>query len=311
MKTAQRRYGLAVVLTGVLGASLAASVSAGPAAPPGAQREFATPEDAIRALVTATGAKDKAAVESIFGPGVRQMFTGDDRQDAANFARFAKAVTEYCKPTAATNGQVILEIGPAHWPFPIPLVDRGEHWFFDTAAGKDEIISRHIGRDELHAIALCRDFVGAERRFASQHPTRNGARIYASGFKPSPPLELNPAPAGQTLPSMEGLLMNTKPGSGELTLSGYRFKILTRQGRSAPGGKQDYMLHGQLSRGFGLVAYPVVWGKSGIMTFIVNQDGEVYQQNLGENTVRIASSMKEYNPASDWSIVEDKGIAQE
>ena len=147
---------------------------------------------------------------------------------------------------------------------PIPLVKANGQWYFDTAAGKEEIVSRHIGKDELHAIGVCRAYVAAQ-----QHAK----------------LDVGPQP-----------------------FHGYYFRVLTRQGKAASGGKMNYISHGNLTKGFALVAYPAHWDYSGIMTFIVNQDGKVFQRNFGEKTSQIAGAMDEYNPDSEWMLVQDEGV---
>ena len=246
-------------------------------------RHFASPEEAIQALTQATASNDKAAVREIFGPSISQMLTGDEAQDAANFASFSKAIKENCTPIKTDADKVVLELGPDQWPFPIPLVKQAGSWFFDTDAGKEEIICRHIGRDELHAIGLCRKYVEAQRQFA--HDQRLPAPV------------LNRLEVGDRTNSLTNAAFH-----------GYRFKILTRQGRSAPAGKMDYVVDGKMTRGFALVAYPIYWGRSGVMTFIISQDGRLYQRNLGKRTAEIASAIKEYNPTSDWKLVEEPGV---
>jgi hypothetical protein len=201
---------------------------------------------------------------------------------------------------------------------PIPLVKTNGQWRFDTAAGKEEIINRHIGKDELHAVGVCRAYVVAQQQYASANPDAVGGTNYAQHFKSTlgkkdglywPSVENEPAsPFGPLVAEahVEGYVRHK--GAGPQPFHGYYFRILTRQGNAAPGGKMNYMSHGNLTGGFALVAYPEHWDQSGIMTFIVNQDGKVFQQNLGEKTCRIAAAMKEYNPASEWTLVQDEGV---
>jgi hypothetical protein len=211
-----------------------------------------------------------------------------------------------------------LEVGTNDWPMPIPLVKADGQWRFDTAAGKEEIINRHIGKDELCAIGVCRAYVTAQRQYANLDAGAGGSK-YALKFKSTPgakdglywpPVENEPAsPFGPLVAEAhaEGYVHHT--GSGPHPFHGYYFRILTRQGKDAPGGKMNYMSHGQLTGGFALVAYPEHWNQSGIMTFIVNQDGNIYQSNLGEKTSRIATAIKQYNPDSEWTLVQDEGVA--
>jgi hypothetical protein len=281
-------------------------------------RLFASPQEAVQALTAATQSKDKAAVREIFGPSIDQMLTGDVSQDSRNFESFAQAVLRHCAPVAEGQQKVVLEIGQNNWPFPIPLVQQSGKWFFDTDAGTEEIICRHIGRDELHAIGLCRAYVDAQRKFASQHVGGRGSNVYATRFRPLS-VVTNESPSAMPqvplpLPPLTSLLetgSQERPHGGSsdlLTWHGYQFKILSRQGRAAPGGKSDYMVEGKMTRGFGLVAYPSRWGKSGVMTFIINQDGKLYQCNLGDQTSTRTSAMMEYNPTQEWTPVGDAGV---
>jgi hypothetical protein len=236
--------------------------------PTAGQRTFASPEEAISALRSAESSKDKSALREIFGPEFNQLLTGDPAQDAKNEEKFAASLIASCNPLPEESGKVILEVGTNSWPMPIPLVKSDGQWHFDTAAGKEEILLRHIGKDELHAIAVCHAYV------REQHL---GASVDDAAATPHPS-------------------------------HGYYFRILTKQGPAAPGGRKDYVHHGRLEDGFALLAYPQHWDKSGVMTFMVGQDGVVYERNLGENTSRLATRMKEYNPGGDWSRVEDEGI---
>jgi hypothetical protein len=295
---------------------LAAEPQSKPAA---GQRMFASPDDAVRALQTATEARDKAALRKMFGPEFNGLTTGDEVQDANNAKRFAAAMAEGCKLVKEGDTKVTFEVGTNEWPLPIPLVKTGGQWFFDTLAGKEEIINRHIGKDELHAIGVSRAYVTAQKQFANVNPRVGGGASYALKFKSSPekrdglfwPAVTNePAsPFGPLVAEAHAEGYGTNGGTGLHAFHGYYFRIMTRQGPAAPGGKMDYMSEGVLAGGFALVAYPEHWDQSGIMTFIVNQDGKVYQRNLGEDTLRIAATMKEYNPDSEWTLVPDDGVA--
>jgi len=278
------------------------------------QRLFASPDEAISALRTAVEAKDKTALAEIFGPEVHDLLTGDEVQDANNAKRFADAMAEGCNPVKEGDDKITLEVGTNNWPMPIPLVKADGQWHFDTAAGKEEIVNRHIGKDELHAIGVCRAYVTAQGQYAGMNPDRH----YAQKFKSDPgqkdglywqASENEPAsPFGPLVAEahIEGYVNHS--GSGPHPFHGYYFRILTRQGKEAPGGKMSYMSHGNLTGGFALVAYPEHWDKSGIMTFIVNQDGKVYQRNFGEKTHHLGGAMKEYNPDSEWTLVADDGV---
>jgi hypothetical protein len=304
---------------GVLPTALyALEPEAAPATPAIAERLFASPEEAVKALRAATEAKDQTALREIFGPEFQKLKTGDKVQDANNAQRLAAAMAQSCNPVKESDERITLEVGTNDWPMPIPLVKADGQWHFDTAAGKEEIINRHIGKDELCAIGVCRAYVAAQRQYFSANPNAQGQAAYALKFKSSPgkkdglywPAAENetPSPFGPLVAEAhaEGYLPHK--GAGKHPFHGYYFRILTQQGEAAPGGTMDYLSHGSLTGGFALVAYPEHWDQSGIMTFIVNQDGKVYQRNWGEKSLRIAAAMKEYNPDSEWTLVPDEGV---
>jgi hypothetical protein len=302
---------------GILPAQLhAADPNEAPGKPVVAQRLFASPDEAIKALQAATEAKDKAALCDIFGPVYQELSTGDEVQDANNAQRFATAMAQGCHPVKEGEDKITLEVGTNNWPMPIPLVKADGQWRFDTAAGKEEIINRHIGKDELHAVGVCRAYVKAQRQYASANGGQEAS--YALKFKSAPgkkdglywpTAENEPAsPFGPLVAEAHAEGYARNKGAGPQPFHGYYFRILTRQGKAAPGGKKDYMSQGQLAGGYALVAYPEHWDQSGIMTFIVNQDGQVFERNLGEKTARVAGAMKEYNPDSQWTLVQDQGV---
>jgi hypothetical protein len=270
-------------------------------------------------LQAAIEAKDKAALRAIFGTEVDALMTGDEVQDANNARRFASALAQGCKPVNEGPDKITIEVGTNSWPMPIPLVKVDGQWHFDTAAGKEEIINRHIGKDELHAIGVCRAYVAAERQYATLNPEAGAGGHYALRFKSTPGKRdgLYWASPGTGPVSPFGPLVAEAHAEGYVghrhggpnPFHGYYFRILTRQGKAAPGGKINYMSDGHLTGGFALVAYPAHWDQSGIMTFIVNQDGQVFQRNLGEKTSRIAGAMKEYNPNREWTLVRDEGVS--
>jgi hypothetical protein len=286
--------------------------------PVAAQQLFASPDDAVTALRAAAEAKDTAAFRQIFGPEFDQLITGDKVQDANNAQRFAAVLLQGCRPVKEGEDKVTFEVGTNNFPMAVPLVKADGQWHFDTAAGKQEIINRHIGKDELHAIGVCRAYVAAQRQYASAIPSAGGGTKYAQKFKSTPgkkdglywpAAENEPAsPFGPLVAEAHAEGYRNNKGVGPHPFHGYYFRILTRQGKAAPGGKMDYLSHGDLTGGFALVAYPEHWDQSGIMTFIVNQDGKVFQRNLGEKTYRIAPAMKEYNPDSAWTLVQDEGV---
>jgi hypothetical protein len=200
----------------------------------------------------------------------------------------------------------------------VPLAKVDGQWHFDTAAGTEELINRHIGKDELHAIGVCKSYVTAQRQYGSANPNTDGGVKYAQKFKSTPGMKdgLYWPTAGNESASPLGLLVaqahaegyGTNQDAGPHPFHGYCFRILTQQGKAAPGEGKDYMSHGDLTGGFALVAYPEQWDQSGIMTFIVNQDGKIYQQDLGEQTAQLAVAMKDYNPDSKWTLAQDEGV---
>jgi hypothetical protein len=282
------------------------------------QRLFASPEEAFKALMAAAEAKDKAALREIFGPEFQELSTGDEVQDANNAQKFATALAQESHPVAEGDDKITLEVGTNNWPMPIPLVKADGQWHFDTAAGKEEIINRHIGKDELHAVGVCRAYVTAQRQYASANPQAGAGAKYALKFKSTPGQKdglywtsaaNEPAsPFGPLVAEAHAAGYGNNTGAGPHPFHGYYFRILTRQGKAAPGGKMNYLSGGNLSGGFALVAYPEHWDQSGIMTFIVNQDGKVFERNLGEKTSRMAGTMKEYNPDGEWTPVQDEGV---
>ena len=270
---------------------------------------YASPDDAVKALRAAVEANDRTALGQIFGPEFQSLQTGDKVQDANNTRHFANAMAYGYKLEKMNDNTMFVDVGTNDWPMPIPLMETNGQWYFDTAAGKEEIINRHIGRDELTAIGVCRDYVNAQRQFAAM----NGG-AYAQKFKSTPGKKDGlywPSAAGEPASPFGALVAEAHAegygghhGGGPHAFHGYYFKILTRQGAAAPGGKMDYMAGDDLKKGFALVAYPENWNQSGVMTFIVGPDGKVYQRDFGGKTPRI----KEFNPDKDWTLVQDQGI---
>ena len=268
----------------------------------------------MKALVAATNAGDHAAVDAIFGPDVKELLSGDPKQDAVEFTAFAKLIGQFSQLVQKADDRFILNLGNQNWPFPIPLVKKAGAWSFDTKAGKEEIVNRRIGEDELNAIGVCRTYLVAQREYASEDRVGDGVLRFAqrlrstSGHKdglfwPATPNE-EPSPFGPLIAEVHAEGYGGKTAEGEpQPFKGYRFKILTAQGASAPGGAYNYIVNGNLIAGFALVAYPAHWGESGIMTFIVNQWGKVYECNLGADSAEIAAAMAEFDPDQDWKVV--------
>ncbi len=299
---------------------------------------FASPEDARDALVAAATAKDEAALAVVFGPDNGKMKSGDPVQDKHHAERFALHVQEGCTLNKVSDDKYTLVIGLRQFPFPVPIVKDGDKWRFDTAAGLQEILNRRIGANELSAIMTARAYAIAQWEYFNQGGlhSEEGLAEYAQKFVSTPGMHdglywetapgEDPSPLGPLVaaaraegygPGSASQQATVKPAStgakgaaatGEAARShapyhGYYFKILTRQGPSAPGGAFSYLINGHMIAGFALAAYPAEWGNGGVMTFIINTQGRVYERNLGAKTAEIASAMKEYNPDPGWKLV--------
>ncbi|HEY6008981.1 MAG TPA: DUF2950 domain-containing protein, partial [Geobacteraceae bacterium] len=256
------------------------------------QKVFSSPEEARQALLAAVQAKDHAALRAIFGPVTRELEPGDPVEQAAEFEHFARHVAEGVELVTEGEERATLLIGAIKWPFPVPLVKKGDGWRFDTEAGREEILNRRIGHNELLAIKACQAYVEAQREYYAMNEP-DGAQLpkYAQRMISSPGHRDGlywPTAAGEKESPLgplvakakeEGYMQQRKAGeSGPRPFHGYYFRILKRQGANAPGGKFDYIINGNMVAGFALVAYPARWGVSGVMTFIVNQRGRVYQK---------------------------------
>jgi hypothetical protein len=279
------------------------------------QRLFSSPEDALKALVEAVKAKDKAMLDQILGPSGKDLRSGDKVEDVAEFDELATHLAEKTSLLKESDSKVIIPIGKEGWPFPIPIVRKDGQWFLDTEAGKEEILNRRIGENELIAMLVCRTYVKAQREYTLKDWDGDGIFAYAQKLRSDPGkkngLFWRAAPGEEVSPlgelvakaRMEGYKKKEAAFKEERPspFHGYYFKILTRQGTNAPGGKYNYIIHGNMVGGFALAAFPSNWGKSGVMTFIVNQQGKVYQKNLGPDTTKIAREMKSYNPDKTWT----------
>jgi hypothetical protein len=278
-------------------------------------KTFATPEEAVAALVAAASTQDTNAFRVIFGP-VGVEIENPDRVQAANeLSAFNAAVNQHQRLVHESDAKCVLEIGDNAWPFPVPIVKKDGKWFFDTEAGKDEILNRHIGKNELSTLQVVRAIVEAQREYAAKDRDGDEVLEFAQKFhsKPGtkdglnwpPDLDGEISPLGPLVAQAQDEGYGRKPKEEDAApepFHGYFFKVLTRQGKSAPGGKYDYLINGNMIGGFALVAWPAEYGQSGIMTFIVNQQGRVYQKDLGLKTAKIATAMKDYNPDKTWTI---------
>ena len=284
-----------------------------------AQQQFGSPDEAVNALVTAAKAGDTNTLHAIFGPAARDLVSPDIVQATKESGIFLHCLTEKAVHVRASDTNAVLELGADDWPFPIPLMKQPDgKWLFDTLAGKEEVLNRRIGRNELGAIRICHAYVDAQREYASQPRDSDGVMEYAQHLRSAPgkhdglywPVEADRelSPLGPLIAQAhgEGYRQQTKIMTDEQSpYRGYYFKILTRQGKHAPGGKYNYIINDHMIAGFALVAWPAEWGNSGVMTFIVNQQGKVYQKNLGTKTSEIAPDMTTYNPDASWTPVNE------
>jgi hypothetical protein len=301
-------------LLAVLGVCLAlpAAVSASD------EQAFASPNDAVNALIVAAQNRDTNAIHLIFGPAGHELISPDVIQASEEFELFMQRLTEKTRLVNNSESNATLELGADGWPFPIPLVKQGAQWHFDTAAGKDEIIARRVGRNEIGAINVCHAYVQAQREYASQDRLGDGVFAYAQFLRSTPGThdglfwpahqpgeELSPLGPLVAQARVEGYQRTAKMLNDELApYHGYYFKILTRQGKHAPGGKYDYLINGRMIAGFALVAWPSEWDNTGVMTFVVNQQGNVYQRNLGSKTAKIARALTVYDPDDAWTLAQ-------
>ena len=281
-----------------------------------ATRTFASPDDAVRALIAAAKPGKIDELLAIFGAdGQDLVASSDEATTRQNLEIFTVATSEDWRLVDQGTNQKVLVIGNEGWPFPVPIVKSGNSWKFDTAAGKEEVLARRIGRNELAAIGTCRTYVRAQRDYAKQGRDGKPAGLFAKSFSSDPgkqnglywqAVRNEPrSPLGDLVAeaSEEGRQLGTDRARPS-PFHGYYFKILTAQGKSAPGGAKSYLVNGEMSGGFALVAWPAQYDASGVMTFIVNQDGVVHQKDLGPKTDATAAAMTAYNPDTSWRRAE-------
>lgn len=277
------------------------------------QASFARPDQAVRALIEAAEAGSMTDLLKILGPAAKPLVSsGDAVADRQALAQFTALYAEANRITSQSAGRATLLIGKDEWPFPIPLVSAGGAWHFDTATGKEEILNRRIGNNELSAIEVCRAYVDAQREYASKDRNNNGFLEYAQKFASSPgkhdglywpaTVDQEESPLGPLVVSAQAAGYGGKSANGARSpYFGYYYRILKAQGDDAPGGAYDYIANGQMIGGFALVAYPAQYDVSGVMTFIVNQDGVVYEKDLGPDTAKSAGQMIAFDPDKTWT----------
>lgn len=272
---------------------------------------FDTPQAAIEALGAALERGDATGLQNLLGPGSESLVSsGDAVQDAADRKEFLDAYRARRAIVEDGKDRRTLVIGGNDWPFPVPLVSRGGRWMFDGDAGVDELIYRRIGANELGAIAVSRGYVEAQNEYAAEGHDGDPAGIFAlkllsdegrrNGLYWPTAAGEPPSPAGEFVAAAAAEGYRRNPGA----YHGYRYRMLYRQGRNAAGGARDYFKDGLLTQGFALVAWPAEYGVSGIMTFVVNQDGDVFQRDLGADTESRAAAMSAFDPDRNWRRVD-------
>src|SRR5438093_3479987 len=275
------------------------------------QRTFATPEDAASALVQVVKAHDRTKILGVLGGANDWVSSGDPVADRAIGDRFVAAY-EVKHSIVGTGDKLTLTVGNDDYPFAIPIVKSGERWRFDTEAGKEELLARRIGANELDAIKVLQAIVDAQREYASEDRNGDGVLDYAQKFASSPGKHDGlywPAKAGEPASPLGALVAQAagqgyaKGETGPRPFHGYYYRMLKGQGKNAESGAVDYVVKGRAIGGFAVVAYPAKYGNSGIMTFIVNQDGKVYQKDLGPKSAEQAGQMQRYDPDKAWSPV--------
>jgi hypothetical protein len=282
-----------------------------------AQQVFPTPGAALTALVTATKSDDMKALSSILGPDSGDVLSSGDPV-ADNNARdgFVSRYNEMHRLAYDENGRVIIYIGAGNWPLPIPLVKKDSGWVFDTAAGKDELLYRRIGRNELFTIDVLNDLADAQTEYASDARDGESAGLFAQKILSDPGKQNGlywEAPDGQPESPIGPLVAKASAegykrgeNGSPVPFHGYYYKVLTKQGKNAPGGAMNYLVKDKMTKGFAFVAWPAEYRSSGVMTFMINQDGVIVQKDLGADTTKLASDMTEYNPDKTWQELDSE-----
>ena len=297
--------------TALTGLTMAVLVFAMTAAA-GAQQSFKTVAEAADALLNAVKSGDQRGILAVLGTdGAGIASSGDKVEDAAARKRFTDAYDAKHQINMEGEQKAVLVIGDQDWPFPIPIVRKDDSWRFDTAAGREEILDRRVGRNELAAIQTCLAYVDAQNDYAELMRASTGTAAYAQRIVSQPGKKDGlywPTGPGETASPLGELVASaTTEGyrveGGHAPFHGYYYRILTRQGPAAHGGAYDYIAHGKMIGGFALVAYPAVYRNSGVMTFLVNHEGTVFEKDLGPHTANIAEHLASFNPDDTWKKV--------
>jgi hypothetical protein len=278
------------------------------------QETFSSPAEAFKTMVAALKTGNANELTAIFGPDEKDILSTDHGTDKKSCGRFLKAYEEKNRVETVDENHAVLYVGKEDWSWPVPVVKVGERWQFDTKEGKEEILARRIGRNETAAVQVCLAYVDAQEEYAQTHRADElpeYAQKFVGGTGKDNGLCSNAKEGGKQ--SLLGPLLadasraednETRLAGDAKPYHGYYYKILKKQGPDAPGGAYDYVVNGMMVGGFALVAYPAFYNSSGIMTFIVNQDGVVYQKDLGKDTGKTAEAMVAFNPDQSWKEVE-------
>jgi hypothetical protein len=308
------KFHRALRTAGTLGVALLVSLLLPLAAQAAEQRTFSTPEAAVEALIAALKANDEAALVALVGDKHKSLVvTGDAAYDSAKRSEAAVLLGTFHALDDKVADRRVLLIGPQAWPWPIPLVRQGAAWRFATEQGADEIINRRIGENELNALRVLRAYVAAQQEYASVDRDGDGVLQYAQRLASSPGkfdglYWQADASRGEALSPFGPLIAESSAYLGQHQSGdpyrGYRFRILTRQGKSAPGGAYSYVINGRMVAGFAMVAYPAAYGETGVMTFVVNSAGKIYEKNLGKATRALGEQMTTFDPGAGWNSTE-------
>jgi hypothetical protein len=267
------------------------------------QKTFSSPQNASRALFSAAQSNDEKMLLTILGPeGKRIVSSGDEAEDTQSRAHFVQKYQEMHRLVKEPDRSTVLYIGAENWPTPIPIVHKGNAWYFDTAAGEKEILYRRIGRNEISAIRVCQELVAAEKEYYSGHHDEYARRFFSDEGQHDGLYwkAADGAPQSPIGPLVAAAVTEEGQHGAPTPYRGYYYRLLTAQGKDAPGGAKSYIADGKMTQGFAFVAYPAEYRSSGVMTFIVNEQGVVYERDLGKNTEVAAKEMKAYDPNSRW-----------
>lgn len=302
---------------GAAGAVQTANATSPPAAQQPAHQDFASADDALAALIKAMQAGDTKTLRTLLGPGSEKLvFSGDPVADAAGRKKFLDAYAAAHALTQEADGRSILVIGDNNWPWPIPLVQANNRWHFDAASGAQEILDRRIGRNELMTIRTLLASVEAEKDYFDRLKRGTGTGAYAQHFFSTAETQDGlywevdageaPSPLGPLVDEAqeEGYPGADLPNGKQVPYHGYLFRILKAQGPNAPGGAKDYVQNGAMTEGFAFVAWPADYASSGVVTFVVDQDGIVFQKDLGPATGKIGAGMTRFDPDLSWARVD-------